>query len=231
LYNEFLWRPVFNALVWLYTILPWTDLGLAIIILTIVIRLVLTPLLIKGQRAQKELSLLQPEIRRIQEQYKNNKEAQSKAMMELYAQHKVNPFSGCLWMLVQLPVLITLFSVFQKGFDPVYLSELYGFVRSPGVLNPVSFGVLDLSKGNIYLGIIAALSQFLQTKMAAPPPKPVTNQSDFSVIFQKQALYIFPVLILVWSYTLPSALTLYWTALNFLGIVQEIVVKKLEFRK
>ena len=231
LYNELLWRPLFNGLVWLYTVLPIQDTGFAIIVLTIILRLILTPLLLKGQRAQKELAVLQPEIKRLQEQHKDNKETQGKALMELYAKHKVNPLSGCLLMLVQLPILIALFQVFQKGFDPSNLSYLYDFIKNPGALNPISFGVLDLSKGNIYLGILAAASQFLQTKMTLPSLKPASGKNDFSSILQWQTTYIFPALILVWSYSLPSALTLYWTVLNILGIVQEIIIKKTASRK
>ena len=232
LYNELLWRPLFNGLVWLYVTLPIQDLGLAIIFLTIAIRLILAPVLIKGQRAQKTLATLQPEIKRLQNEHKNNKEVQGKALMELYAKHKVNPFSGCAMALVQLPILIALFQVFQKGFDPALLSFLYGFVQNPGALNPVSFGVLDLAKGNIYLGIFAAASQFFQTKLTLPAAvKPAADKKDFASILQWQATYIFPALILVWSYTLPSALTLYWTVLNILGILQEIIIKKLASRK
>jgi len=226
LYNEALYRPLFNALVGIYQALPVQDLGLAIIILTVAIRLVLTPILWKGQKAQKTMALLQPEIKRIQEKFKSDREAQGKALMELYATNKINPLSGCLLALVQLPILIALFHVFQRGLDPAQLQFLYSFIPGPGVINPVSLGILDLSKGNIYLGVIAAVSQFLQMKLSLPSGVPKQGGKDFASIMQKQSLYIFPVVILVWSYTLPSALTLYWTAINLFGIVQEIIVKK-----
>lgn len=227
LYTEFLWRPLFNGLVWFYVVLPWQDLGLAIIALTIVIRLVLAPVLWKGQRAQKKLAQLQPEIQRIQHDFKDKKEEKGKALMGLYAEHKVNPFSGCLLMLVQLPILIALFQVFRQGFDPAQLKFLYDFIPHPPALNPVSFGILDLSKGNIFLGIPAALTQYLQMRLMTPPAYPRGSRTDFSRMLQTQSLYIFPALILVWSYTLPSALTLYWTVLNIFGIIQEIVMKKI----
>ena len=227
LYTEVLYRPLFNGLVWFYNVLPWQDFGLAIIALTIVIRLVLAPILWKAQKSQKELAAIQPEIKKLQEQFKNNKEAQGKALMELYAKHRVNPFSGCLLMLVQLPILIALFQVFQHGFNSSELQYLYSFVQNPGNLNPVSFWLLDLSRGSIYLGIVAALTQYLQTKMTVVLPAPSGNKNDFSRMLQWQSIYIFPLLILAWSYTLPSALTLYWTVLNIFGIVQEIVMRKI----
>lgn len=199
---------------------------MAIIALTIVIRILLVPFLWKAQRAQKDLAAIQPEIKKIQADLRNDREGQGKALMELYARHKVNPFSGCLLMLIQLPILIALFQVFQKGFNPEELKYLYEFVSSPGALNPVSLGIINLAKGNLYLGVVAAATQFLQTKFSSPAPKPSGDKRDFAQMMQMQATYIFPALILVWSYTLPSALTLYWTILNILAIVQEAIMRK-----
>lgn len=227
LYTEVLWRPLFNGLVWFYNVVPGQDLGFAIIALTIVIRIIMTPLHWKARTAQQDLARIQPEIKKIQEQFKNNKEGQGKALMELYSRHKVNPFSGCLVMLIQLPILIALFQVFRQGFDVEMLQYLYPFIQNPGALNPISFGILDLSQGNIYLGVAAAVSQYFQIKLSTPPQNATTSKkTDFSQIFQKQMLYVFPILLLVWSYTLPAALILYWTVLNILGIIQEFLMKK-----
>jgi YidC/Oxa1 family membrane protein insertase len=227
LFNEILWRPLFNGLVLLYAVLPVHDLGLAIVALTVIIRLAAAPLFWKGQRAQRELAQIQPEVKRIQSQFKNNREEQAKALMQLYAAHKVNPFSGCVVLLIQLPILIALFEVFRSGFDPSQLSYLYSFVPNPGTLNPTSFGILDLSKGNLYLGGVAAITQYVQTRFSlAPPASSPGERADFAKIMQWQAHYVFPALILAWSYSLPSALTLYWTVLNILGILQEILMKK-----
>ncbi|TSD05027.1 MAG: preprotein translocase subunit YidC [Parcubacteria group bacterium Greene0714_36] len=232
LYTEFLWRPLFNALVFFYNVLPGHDLGIAIIALTAVIRLLLTPFLIKGQRAQHRLAAVQPELKAIQEKYKGDREGQGKAMMALYATHKINPLSGCLILLIQLPILIALLQVFRLGFDPSSLAYLYSFVANPGTLDPHSFGVLDLSQGNIFLGVAAAITQFLQTKLSLPSlggataNTPPAGTGDFAKALQWQTTYLFPLLILFWSYTLPAALTLYWTTLNILGIVQEFVMGK-----
>lgn len=228
-YNEFLWRPLFNGLIFFYTSLPVADLGLAIILLTIVIRAILAPVLWKAQVAQKDLQLIQPEIKKIQDQFKHNKEAQSKALMELYARHKVNPFSGCLLMLIQLPIMIALLHVFQD-FDVSQLTFLYPFITRPVDIKTVSFGIIDLAKGNIFLGVIAAVSQYFQTKMTTVKQMN-TSEKNFASLFQTQALYIFPLLILVWSFKLPSALTLYWTIMNGFGIVQEIVMRKAKGEK
>lgn len=228
LYTEVLWRPLFNGLVFFYTILPGHDLGVAIIVLTIAIRIVLAPLLWKAQAAQKKLAVIQPELKKIQTQHKGDKEAQSKALMELYAAHKVNPFSGCLVMLIQLPVLIALFQVFRHGLDAASLAYVYPFLAHPNVLHPVAFGFLDLTRGVLWLGVIAALTQFIQTKLSAPPPAPDGGTGgDFAKALQWQTTYFFPLLILLWSYSLPAALTLYWTAMNIFGIVEQIILKRI----
>lgn len=227
IFTEILWRPLFNGLVFFYSVLPWHDLGLAIILLTLLIRLILAPVLGRAKKAQKELGRIQPEIKKIQERHKNNKEAQSKALMEFYAENKINPFSGCLLMLVQLPILIALFSVFRSGFDPKELVYLYSFIPSPGSLNTISFGIIDLSKGNIILGAFAALTQFYQTKLTLPQTTTSPEgKNDFAQALQWQSLYLFPLIIFAWSYSLPSALTLYWTVLNLFGIIQELVERK-----
>ena len=227
LYNELLWRPLFNGLVFFYTYLPFHDLGLAIVALTLAIRLLLTPLLWKAQRAQKELASLQPEIKKIQTQLKNDREAQGKALMELYATRGINPFSGCLILLIQLPILIALFQVFQYGFAAEKLVYLYSFLARPEALNPVSFGFLDLSRPNLVLGALAALTQFLQTKLMLPSVSRATaSGSDMAAILQWQSLYVLPLIVFFSSYQFPSALLLYWTVLSTLGILQEILMKR-----
>jgi len=227
-YTEFLYRPLLNGLVWFYNVLPYQDLGLAIVIFVLVIRLILTPLLLKGQHAQKKMALLQPEIKKVQEQHKNDKEAQGRALMELYAKYQINPFSGCLPLLVQIPVLLALLSIFQGILNPENLSYLYSFIQNPGTINPLVFGLFDLSaKGNWVLGVLAGASQYLQTKLTLPASSNGAGQGDFAKSLQWQSLYVFPFFIVVWAFFFPAAAILYWTVWNIFGIVQEILVKKL----
>lgn len=226
-YTEVLYRPLFNGLVWFYSALPYKDLGLAIILFSLAIRLLLTPLLIKGQHAQKKMALLQPEIKRVQEQFKNDKEAQGRALMELYAKYKINPFSGCLPLLVQIPVLLALLSIFQGVLDPKNLSYLYSFVENPSIVNPIAFGLFDLSaKGNWVLGLFAGVSQYVQTRMTLPAAD-ANTQGEFAKSLQWQSLYVFPIFIVAWAFFFPAAAILYWTVWNVFGILQETIVKKI----
>src|SRR3989344_4198941 len=111
LFQEILYRPIFNLLAFLYDIIPGNDLGVAIIILTLFIKFVFLPLSLKVVRSQKEMQVIQPKIKEIQEKFKNNKQAQAQATMELYKEHNVNPLSGCFPLLVQLPILIAVYRV------------------------------------------------------------------------------------------------------------------------
>lgn len=225
IYNEVLWRPLFNGLIFIYNTLPWKDLGLAIFIFTIITRIILVPLTLKAKKSQQEMSFIQPEIKKLQEKFKNDRQAQNRALMELYSKYKINPFSGCLVMLIQLPILIALFDVFRRGFGEIKTGTMYYFIKAPEMINPVSAGLLDLSKGNLYLGVLAAATQFLQTKITIKQSGGMQAQEGFAKSLQWQSLYFFPALVLLWSYTLPSALTLYWTVLNILGIVEALIWK------
>lgn len=226
LYTELLWRPLFNLLLILYVFLPLRDFGVAIIVMTIIIRGLLAPLLWKSQQQQKRMAGIQPEVKRLQEQFKNDREGQGRALMELYAKHHVNPFSGCLILALQLPLFIALLHVFQRGFDASQLAHLYSFVPRLEEINPIAFGALDLARGSVIMGVIAAATQFLQTKLSTPPP--VAQDNSFSKMLNMQALYIFPLLILFWSRTFPAALMLYWTVMNVFAIVQELIMRNMQ---
>ena len=225
IYTNFFWQPLFNSLVFLYNVLPWHDLGLAIIVLTLIIRLLLAPLFWKAQHSQKQMAAMQPHLKKIQADLKHDREAQGKAMVELYAKHNMSPLSpvsGCL----QLPILFALFGVFRAILNPADMSYLYAFVAKPAILNPISFGILDLSHRSIPLGVLAAISQYFQIKMTLPAA-PAEDEAEFARAMRVQAPFLFPAVIFIASLSSPAALGLYWTVLNAFGILQEIVVKKL----
>lgn len=227
-FNEFLYRPLFNALVFLYNTVALGDIGLAIILLTILIRLALSPLSRKAIRSQKALQQIQPQIKAIQEKYKNNKEEQTKQIMTFYKTNKINPLSGCLPIIIQLPILIALYQVFLKGLDPQSLSALYSFVGHPGALDPKLLGGLNLSSPSIILAVIAGLLQFFQAKMILPksnsiqPPK--KSDEFMAQMISKQTLYFLPVLTVVISWKLPAGLPLYWAVTTLFTIIEQSVI-------
>lgn len=222
IFNELLYRPIFNGLVFLYNIIPGHDLGIAIIVLTVLIRLALYPVFQKGIKSQKELAVLQPKIKELQKKYKNDKEKQARALMELYKEHKVNPMSGCLPMLIQLPILWAFFRVLITGLaDSAKLSLLYGFIGNPGVLNTMSMHLFDLTKPNYLLAFLAGATQFVQGKMLAPKSNPADGKDDFASAMNKQMIYMMPVIIFLAALKMPAGLPLYWTTLNIFGIIQQ----------
>lgn len=225
LYNEVIYRPLFNGLIFLYNLIPGYDFGIAIIVLTVIIRIILYPLNQKAIKSQKEMQLIQPKIKEVQQKYKNNKEEQGKALMGLYKEHKINPASGCLPILVQLPILWGLFSVLRAGLNPEKLTQLYSFVARPEIINNMFLGMLDLSQKSIILAILAGIAQFIQSKMLMPKTS-VSQGSDFSSVMNKQMVYFFPVFTVFIAASLPAGLGLYWVATTIFGIVQQYFVLK-----
>lgn len=226
-FNLLLYQPLFNFLILLYNYLPGHDFGLAIIILTLFIRLVLYPSSAKTIKNQKILNELQPKLQEIQKKHKNDKEKQVKETLALYKQAKINPFGSLLPTLIQLPLLIALFLVFRKGLNPSELVNLYGFVPNPGQINPYFLGRINLLRPNIYLAILAGIFQFIQTKtMTTVQPKITDKKSDFAKIMQKQMVYFFPFLTVLILINLPSALGLYWIAGSIFLITEQYFLKR-----
>lgn len=228
IFDVLLYKPLFNSLVVLYNCIPGHDFGIAIILLTLIIRFLLYPLSVKAINSQKALQKLQPKVQEIQKKYKDDKERQAKEMLVLYKTEKINPFSGLFLAIVQLPILIALYRVFWLGLNPNELSNLYQFVSNPGQINALFLGMIDLSKSNLVLAVFAGILQFFQTKMLMPQKSslPAGKSPDFSQLMQTQMLYFFPVLTIIILFSLPSALGLYWTASGAFSIVQQYFLLK-----
>jgi YidC/Oxa1 family membrane protein insertase len=229
IFNEVLYRPLFNALIYLYQVLPVADLGIAIVILTVIIRLILYPLSKKAIRSQKALSELQPKMKEIQQKHKDNKEEQSKAMMDLYKKHKVNPVAGCLPILFQIPILIALYRVFLTGVNSEKMEALYSFIAQPETINFMFLGFLDLSERSIGLAVLVGLAQFVQSKMMLPQKSNTQKKKgnmDFSTMMNQQMTYFMPFISVFVAWSLPAALPLYWLVNTVFGIGQQHFTKK-----
>ena len=224
------YQPLLNVLILLYQYLPGQDFGVAIIFLTILIRILFYPLTSQTIKSQKALEDFQSKVREIQEKYKKNKEEQAKAMMEFYQKEKVNPFSGCLPLLIQLPILIALYQVFQKGLAIEEMTNLYSFVPQPTQINPFFLGILNLIQPNLVLAILAGIFQFLQTKMTIPKNSKTERKeipmARFSQMMQKQMLYFFPFFTFLFLWRLPAAIALYWLVTTLLSIIQQYLIFK-----
>lgn len=231
IFQTIFYQPIFNLLVFLYNIVPGHDLGIVILLLTIVIKLILFPLSQQAIKSQKSLQDLQPKIDELKKKYADKKEEMGRAMMELYKEHKVNPFSSCLPLLVQFPFLIAVYKVFADGFAGKSLDLVYPFINRPEMINTLSFGFLALNKPNIILAILAGLAQFAQTKMMMTKSAPIKTEGakdeNMMAAMNKQMLYFMPILTVVIGMTLPGGLSLYWLITTLLTILQqEYVFKK-----
>ncbi len=226
-FNLILYRPLFNALVLLYKYLPGHDFGVAVIVLTVIIRIVLYPLMVKSIKSQKILSELQPKIQEIQNKYKNDKERQTKEMMELYQKEKINPFGGCLPLLLQLPILIALYRVFWQGLQPGAMVNLYSFIPNPGTIDSTFLGLINLAVPSLLLAFLAGITQFFQSKMLTPKTQKAKEggqMAQFSGMMQKQMLYFFPVFTVFILWKLPAAIGLYWIITSLFSILQQYLI-------
>lgn len=227
LYQTILYQPLFNLLIFFYNLIPWHDLGIAIVLLTVLLKLILYPLSQQTIRAQKQMQAIQPAMDELRRKYKDQKEKLGQEMIKLYKESKVNPFSSCLPILIQLPIFIAVYQVFRSGLNSESLNLLYSFIPNPGSLQSFAFGFLDLAKPNIGLAILAGLAQYWQTKMlmAKKPPAgagAAGKDESMTAIMNKQMTYMMPLMTVVIGVTLPAGLTLYWFVFTLLTVLQQI---------
>lgn len=222
------YQPIFNALIWLYNVIPGNDIGLAIILLTAVLKLVLWPFSIQALRSQKAMNDLQPKLKELQEKHKGDRDGLAKATMQLYAKEKVSPFSSCLPLLIQLPFLIALYQVLRDGLESKGFESLYSFLANPGHVDPTLFGLMNLASPNFILALLAGGAQYWQTRMLSTkrPPRSIAGKEagkdeDAMAKMNKQMMYMMPVVTVVISAGLPGGLALYWLAQSLFTVGQQ----------
>lgn len=221
-FHEAIFRPLYNALIYLYDVLPGHDFGIAIIVLTIGTRLIFSPLSIKAQRAQRKLNALNPKLAELREKHKHDQAAQSSAIMQLYKEHNISPFSGCLPLLIQIPILLALYRAFLAGFKPESLSMLYSFVQNPGIISKMSLGLIDITTKNSFLAVIAGVVQFIQAKLSFSSQP----QSPSTAAMTTQMMYLFPVMIIFITWKLPAGLAFYWITSTLYSIAEQLYIKR-----
>lgn len=219
LLKDLFYYPILNALIFFYGLLG--DMGLAIIAITLLVKIVTLPLANKATKAQRRMQALQPDLRKLQEKHKDDRETLAKEMMAFYRAEGVSPVSSIMPILIQIPIIISLFYVFQGAVSGRELEGLYSFVAKPENIDPTFLGLFDLSKPDrIILPLIAAGLQFYQSKMLLPK-----DQSELPAI-SKQLLYVFPVVTFVVAATFPAAIPLYYATTTLFAIVQQYVIIK-----
>ncbi|HBH71837.1 MAG: Membrane protein insertase, YidC/Oxa1 family [Parcubacteria group bacterium GW2011_GWC1_42_11] len=230
-FSTVFYKPLYNTLVLILAAVPGANVGVAIIILTVVVRSVLLPLSHKSVVSQAKMRSLAPHLEKLKEKHKDNKQEQARKTMELYKEHGINPFSGCLLVLIQLPVIFALYFVFFKGLPNLNPEHLYSFVHVPSVVSMMFLGIV-LSKKSIILALLAAITQYYQIKLSIPPMAPAEKgakpsfKDDFARSFNVQMRYMLPVIVFGISYSISAAVALYWTTSNLFSIGHELYVKR-----
>lgn len=239
-FHIIIYQPILNVLIFLYNTVSLRDFGVAIAATTVLLKFILIPISKKQIESQKKMQELQPQIKELQNKYKDNKEKQTKELMEFYKKNKANPLSGCLPLIVQFIFLIAiyrvLFNISNAGLV-VDGKELYSFIANPGQINKLFIGIVDLTKPNIILALLAAVSQYFQTKMLmetkradelAKPKKEEKkdDKPDFASMMTKQMLYLGPFLTFFIGVKFPAGLALYWLVSTLFMLGQQIYISK-----
>src|SRR5680860_1322477 len=223
-----LYKPFVNALAFLVSVIPGGNVGIAVIILTVLVKMILFPFSRKSLESQAKMSIITPELNQIKKSGAS-KEEQARLTFELYKKHQTNPFSGCLLALVQIPIILALYYVFIKGLN-FENDVLYSFIHIPQQISTIFLGI-DISQKSFILALLAGVSQYFQVHFM---PKPDVSSSDnsfqgsFAKSMQMQMKYIFPVFIFFILYTdfigvsLSGAVALYWITSNVFAVAQQI---------
>ncbi len=230
-FHSVFYNPIYNALVALVALVPGSDVGIAIIILTLIIRLILLPLSLSAARTQRVIKDLEPKIKELKEKHKGDREKEAVETLALYREAQVNPFASVVTVFIQIPVLLALYFVFlYEPFTTVNTSLLYGFTPTPDVISLEFLGILSVMSKSLVLAVLAGITQYLQATLALKGTlkhAPTTGmQGDFQRVLQAQLKYVFPFIIAAISYTTSGAIALYFVTTNLAGALQEWYVRR-----
>ncbi len=211
--------------------------GMAIVAITILVKVVLFPFTAKTIKSQVAMKAIEPKLQKIREEHAGDKQLQSKKTFELYKEHKVNPFTGCLLLLIQLPIIIALYRVVLGGFV-LHEDLIYGFVHFPQHINTMFLG-FDITQKSLIFAIVVAGLQFLQGWLASRNAKPVADKTNSPEVkkpaenmqttlqnsMQTQMKYFLPVMVGFITYSLPAAIGIYWAVNIIFTIGQEYYIR------
>lgn len=241
LYHQLIFRPLYNGLVYLMDILPWIDIGIAVVIFTVIIKFILYPLSKSSLLTQVRMKEIEPEVNKLKAQYANDKQAQALKVMQLYKERKIKPFAGILLIAIQLPILLALISVFYKIIPTIHAEYLYSFVSVP-LVKTQFLGFIDLTQKSLILSIATGVIQYLQLhfSLASRPPllPEKGGQLDFSTQLatnmSKQMKFIVPLIAFASVYWLipaqfpqaASIIAIYWSVSSLFTLAQELIIRK-----
>jgi YidC/Oxa1 family membrane protein insertase len=231
---DFLTNPFIVILLGLYNIFA-SNLGLAIIAFTVLVRIVIFPLTRASLETSKRTQMVAPEMKEIRELYKGDREKMAQAQMELYRKYGINPAAGCLPVVAQMPILFGLYGAIQAALSqtPLQLVDLYHRLMVPDMaqITPLHTRFLWLNLGLpdpiFILPILMVVTTWLQMRLTMPP---VTDSSDPMASSMKMMTTIFPVMMGFFSLNFASGMSLYWVLGNVLGILQYSLLGRIDWR-
>lgn len=233
MFNTLFYNPLYNALVFLIDVIPGGDVGLATIVLTCVVKFILFPLSKQATKTQLLMKKYEPEMKKIQEQYKNNKEELARKTLEFYRSNNINPFASFFLILIQLPIILALAFVFYRGGLPVINTGiLYSFVPTPITVDTVFIGLFDITKTSLILSVLTGVAQFIQIRLSVPPmekkdeTKEQTFGEDFARSMNMQMRYVMPIFMFIVCLNVSGAVALYWITGSIFMIAQELYLRK-----
>ncbi len=223
-FKTILYIPFYNLLIF-FAWLTHGSIGWAIIIVTILIRILLLAPSIKAVKATTKLQALQPKMNEIKEKHKGDAKKQNEETMRLYKEAGASPLGCCGPMVIQIVVVMILYRVFFIGFDTANYNLLYNFTPRPDVINKIFLG-LDMSKPELWvLPILAGLLQLGLSLMTLPKTDP-TKKADPAVAMNRQMAFLFPIMTIFIGRSLPSGLALYWIVTTVFSIGQQYYVNR-----
>ncbi len=234
LFHNIVYTPLYNALIFLVGVVPGADVGIAVILLTILVKLLLFPMAHNMSRTQVLVKKMQPELEEIKIKYKDDKQLQTTKVFDLYKKNKINPFSGILVLFIQLPIVLGLYWVFAKGGLPaIDLSIVYPFINNKVLPNMNFVGIVDMAGKSVVLALLAGITQFVNMAIIIPKAPEVVKgnkqlniKDDIARSMHVQMKYVMPIIITFVAYTISAAVALYWVTSNIFTILQEIFVRK-----
>jgi YidC/Oxa1 family membrane protein insertase len=248
-FETIIYQPLYNGLVFLAYFMPWADIGFAVITLTLIVKFALFPLMHTTTKSQVKMREIEPELNKLKEDLKDDKEKQARELIALYNKHGINPATGCVSLLIQLPIILGLYWVFKDiQFDPAVVGEmvgngvraagaflnealLYPFTPRPEYLHTEFLGFIDMTGRSILLAVLAGITQYFQMKFSMPDEKPTLQNTgslkdDLIQNMKFQMRYVFPFFVVIFAYTISSAIALYWVISNMFAIGHEWYVRR-----
>ncbi len=232
MFETFLVQPIYNLFVAIVGVMPHGDAGLAIIALTLLMRLVLYPVFTASIRTQMGMAAMQGDIELVKEKHKDDKEALAREQIALFKKHKVNPLAGFGALFIQLAVIIALYyALFQKNFPVIDTALLYSFVSAPAAVSTSFFGIVDLlTPHHIFLALLVGVTQYAAIRLTVSRT-PITHapESDKAAVARMQQnmmLYFMPLVMASTSYFFAAAVGVYFVASNLFSVGQEWIIRR-----